>query len=95
MLTLCEGCHGKIHGRTFRRHRELQRIGIDRAMAEGKFKGQPADLHKQGEVILLRIMGLGATEIAKRVGFKRGNVYKVMARGIAAGVARRLRIPVP
>jgi hypothetical protein len=94
LITLCEDCHGRVHGRTFKHHRKLQRVGIERAKVAGVYKGRPPDLHQQGEIILLKIMGIGAGEIAKRVECKRGNVYKVMARGIVARVAKGLMIPV-
>lgn len=39
-LPLCYICHGKVHDRNFKNYRELQRIGIERAKADGKFTGR-------------------------------------------------------
>ena len=39
-VLLCETCHGLIHGKNFVKSRELQRVGIEKAKKEGKFKGR-------------------------------------------------------
>jgi uncharacterized protein YerC len=39
-LPLCYICHGKVHDKNFKNYRELQRIGIEKAKAEGKFIGR-------------------------------------------------------
>lgn len=40
LVSLCYTCHGLIHNKTFNDNwRELQRIGIEKAKAAGKFKG--------------------------------------------------------
>ena len=55
--------------------RDRQRAGIDAAKANGVYKGRPATFDRA------RIVckgGMGATEIAKAVGCKRGNVYKTL-----------------
>jgi hypothetical protein len=73
LITLCEDRHGRVHGRTFKHHRKLQRVGIERARLAGVYKGRGSDMHQQGLIIFFRIMGLGATEIATHAGCKRGN----------------------
>jgi hypothetical protein len=40
LITLCEDCHGRIHGAHFKRHIELTLKGIAGAKAAGKFKGR-------------------------------------------------------
>jgi hypothetical protein len=76
LITLCEVCHGRIHGRTFLNHRKLQRAGITKAREAGTYKGRPATVNE----LRIRSHGLGATEIARIVGCKRGNIYKVLNR---------------
>jgi DNA invertase Pin-like site-specific DNA recombinase len=63
--------------------RDRQRIGIEAAKAQGVYKGRPVTFD-HGKIVALRKEGLGATEIARAVGCKRGNVYKALK---AAGVA--------
>jgi DNA invertase Pin-like site-specific DNA recombinase len=57
--------------------RDRQRAGIDAAKAKGVYKGRPATFDRAG-IVSLRKEGMGATEIAKAVGCKRGNVYKTL-----------------
>ena len=63
---------------TLRRERQLE--GIARAKAAGVYKGRPAviDLNK---VRKLKAQGLGASEIAKRLGIGRASVYRILNRG--------------
>ncbi|EME70202.1 resolvase [Paramagnetospirillum caucaseum] len=58
---------------------ERQREGIAKAKAEGKYKGRkPTAMAKADEVLALRAEGLGATEIAKRLGIGRASVYRAL-----------------
>jgi DNA invertase Pin-like site-specific DNA recombinase len=57
--------------------RDRQRAGIDAAKAKGVYKGRPATFDR-ARIVSLRKEGMGATEIAKAVGCKRGNVYKTL-----------------
>jgi DNA invertase Pin-like site-specific DNA recombinase len=57
--------------------KERQRAGIDAAKAKGIYKGRPATFDR-ARIVALRKEGMGATEIAKAVGCKRGNVYKTL-----------------
>jgi DNA invertase Pin-like site-specific DNA recombinase len=63
--------------------RDRQRVGIEAAKAQGIYKGRPVAFDHR-KIVALRKEGLGATEIARAVGCKRGNVYKALK---AAGVA--------
>ena len=47
------------------------------AVAKGIYKGRPATFDR-ARIVSLRKQGMGATEIAKAVGCKRGNVYKTL-----------------
>ena len=53
--------------------RDRQRAGIDAAKLKGIYKGRPVTFDR-GRIVSLRKEGMGATEIAKAVGCKRGNV---------------------
>ncbi|MCF1708731.1 recombinase family protein [Tabrizicola sp. J26] len=66
---------------------ERQREGIAKAKAEGKYKGRrPTAMAKEPEVRRLRDEGLGASEIAKRLGIGRASVYRALA-GTASNTA--------
>lgn len=58
---------------------ERQREGIARARADGKYRGRkPTARAKAPEVLALRQQGVGATEIANRVGIGRASVYRII-----------------
>lgn len=57
--------------------RDRQRTGIEDAKARGVYKGRPATFDHE-RIVTLRKEGMGATDIAKAVGCKRGNVYKTL-----------------
>jgi DNA invertase Pin-like site-specific DNA recombinase len=57
--------------------RDRQRAGIDAGKAKGIYKGRPATFDR-ARIVSWRKQGMGATEIAKAVGCKRGNVYKTL-----------------
>ncbi|HYG85645.1 MAG TPA: recombinase family protein [Azospirillum sp.] len=58
---------------------ERQREGIAKAKAEGKYKGRkPTAQAKAEEVKALRSQGIGASEIAKRLGIGRASVYRII-----------------
>jgi DNA invertase Pin-like site-specific DNA recombinase len=59
---------------------ERQREGIAKAKGEGKYKGRaPTARAKAGEAAALAKLGVGATEIAKRLGIGRASVYRILA----------------
>lgn len=71
---------------------ERQREGIAKAKAEQKYKGRkPTAKARADEVMALSTQGLGAVEIARRVGIGRSSVYRILDQaGIeAAGGDRR------
>jgi DNA invertase Pin-like site-specific DNA recombinase len=58
---------------------ERQREGIAKAKAAGKYKGRkPTAMAKSEEIRRLRSEGIGATEIAKRLGVGRASVYRAL-----------------
>lgn len=58
---------------------ERQREGIAKAKADGKYKGRkPTAMAKADEVKLLKAEGMGASEIAKRLGIGRASVYRAL-----------------
>lgn len=62
---------------------ERQREGIAKAKAAGKYRGRkPTDPVKVEEAQRLHRAGLGATEIARRIGIGRATVYRVLQRKV-------------
>ena len=57
--------------------RERQMEGISAAKARGVYKGRPATI-QVSKVATLKTQGLGAAEIAKRLGVGRVSVYRVL-----------------
>ena len=57
--------------------RERQKDGIEKAKAEGRYKGRPVTLDA-AEVRKLKAEGVGATDIARRLNCSRSAVYKVL-----------------
>ena len=58
---------------------ERQREGIAKAKAAGKYKGRkPTARAKAKDVLGLHADGVGATEIARRVGIGRASVYRIL-----------------
>ena len=61
---------------------ERQREGIAKAKRDGKYKGRkPTAMAKTADVRRLAAEGIGATEIAKRLGIGRASVYRALAPG--------------
>jgi DNA invertase Pin-like site-specific DNA recombinase len=58
--------------------RERQRAGIEAAKAKGIYKGRKRSIDRDA-VCKLHKEGIGATEIAQRLGIGRASVYKVLA----------------
>jgi len=58
--------------------RERQREGIDRAKAAGVYRGRKPSIDAE-EVRKLRSQGVGASEIAKRLGIGRASVYRALS----------------
>ena len=58
--------------------KERQRAGIEAAKAKGIYKGRKRSIYR-GAVCKLHKEGIGATEIARRLGIGRASVYKVLA----------------
>jgi DNA invertase Pin-like site-specific DNA recombinase len=56
--------------------RERQREGIAKAKAEGRYTGRRPTIDPV-EVMKLKAQGIGATDIAKRLGCGRASVYRV------------------
>lgn len=66
---------------------QRQREGIAAAKAAGKYKGRAPTAKAQSEIVTqLRDEGVGATEIARRLGIGRASVYRILqdADGVAA-----------
>lgn len=57
--------------------KERQRAGIEKAKAEGKYKGRPTSVDHD-KIRSLKAEGMGATAIARELGCTRGAIYKVL-----------------
>jgi DNA invertase Pin-like site-specific DNA recombinase len=58
---------------------ERQREGIAKAKAAGKYKGRaPTARAKSDEVLTLLKGGIGATEVARKLGIGRASVYRII-----------------
>ena len=59
---------------------ERQREGIAKAKSEGKYKGRkPTVMAKSDEIKELKLQGVGATEIARKLNIGRASVYRILA----------------
>jgi DNA invertase Pin-like site-specific DNA recombinase len=58
--------------------RERQREGIQKAKAEGRYRGRKATIDP-GKIAELRKEGLGASAIARKLGIGRASVYRVLS----------------
>ena len=79
-ISLCVEHHGMIHSLrpgSWAHRKELQRIGIEKAKKAGKYKGRKPTIDYK-EVERLWNSGLGATEIAKKMGIYRTTVYRIL-----------------
>ena len=62
--------------------RERQMEGISRAKARGVYKGRRPTIDP-GEVARLKADGMGASEIANRLGIGRASVYRILNGAVA------------
>ena len=58
--------------------KERQRAGIEKAKANGVYKGRPMSLDYD-KIKQLKAEGMGATAIARELGCSRGAIYKALA----------------
>lgn len=68
--------------------RERQREGIDKAKAAGVYRGRKKSID-EAQVLSLLDEGMGASEVAKRLGIGRASVYRIRGRGrsVTVGIA--------
>jgi DNA invertase Pin-like site-specific DNA recombinase len=59
--------------------RERQADGIAKAKEEGRYRGRPAKIDPN-DIAKLRSEGIGASEIARRLGIGRASVYRVITK---------------
>jgi len=53
-IPLCIVCHGKVHNRDFMKIKELQKIGIEKAKANGKYLGRRPETMESEEKFLAK-----------------------------------------
>jgi hypothetical protein len=96
LITLCEDCHGKVHGVAFKDHRKLHRIGVDKAMAAGKFKGRaPTGSRQAGVIRALADQGWTRTRIAEVTQTSERTVYRALVERPCVAQPINLLIPMP
>lgn len=93
LILICVECHGKIHGDVgfFKKRgggfnhtnpldlKQLQRAGIERAKAEGKYKGRQKTARKHRKrVIDMASSGIHKSVIAKTLGIGQASVYRIL-----------------
>ena len=83
LIPLCFECHGLIHGKTFNDNwKELQRIGIEKAKAEGKFRGgQIKKISKEKYLDLKQkwqIKEITKSKFAELLGVSRPTLNKIL-----------------
>ena len=79
-ISLCVEHHGMIHSvrpGSWAHRKELQKIGIEKAKREGKFKGRKPRIDYD-EVKRLWDLGVGPTAIAKQMSIDRTSVYRIL-----------------
>jgi DNA invertase Pin-like site-specific DNA recombinase len=58
---------------------ERQKVGIEKAKGEGKYKGRkPTAKAKSAQVMDLKAQGVGPAEIARKLGIGRASVYRIL-----------------
>jgi DNA invertase Pin-like site-specific DNA recombinase len=65
--------------------KERQADGIAKAKVDGRYKGRPPSIDP-AQIAALEAEGLGATEIAKRLGIGRASVYRVKTSATSVAV---------
>ena len=83
LLSFCSPCHARVHSYGVKRGSmlELQREGINRARAEGKYTGRkPVVSLRTNEVAVLLEMGFTKQQVADQMGIGVASVYR-MTRG--------------
>lgn len=60
--------------------KERQREGIEKAKSEGRYQGRPPSIDA-GAIADMKAQGLGATEIARKLGIGRASVYRLARSG--------------
>jgi len=79
---LCLPCHGKVHKKHFVKSVFLQRVGIEKAKALGKYKGRKIGTFKvkPHKIIELYNQGVSIQEIAEQFNLSKPTVYRCLQR---------------
>jgi hypothetical protein len=84
-IPLCEKCHGKVHNMDFsflrsKGLKEKRRIGIEKAKAEGKYKGTKKRLSDEQQQELKDMVRTGRkiAHVAKHFKITRATVYSYL-----------------
>lgn len=83
LISLCLECHGKIHNKKFNPNwKELQKIGIEKAKKEGKFRGGQIKAINKDKYFKLKndyeTQKITKTLFAKELGVSRPTLNKIL-----------------
>lgn len=85
IVILCEGCHGKVHGRKLR-VTALINEGLRKAKERGVKLGRPGRKYDINKAIKLYKSGLGVRKVATQLGISSGTMYNHLN---ALGIIRK------
>jgi DNA invertase Pin-like site-specific DNA recombinase len=77
LVPLCEACHGLVHNKDFTDWKELQRAGITKAKAEGRYVGRSPKISRI-KVSYLNQIGMSTYKIAAIMGISRMSVHRIL-----------------
>jgi hypothetical protein len=72
-IPLCIVCHGKVHNRDFMKIKELQKIGIEKAKANGKYLGRRPETMESEEKFISKPKRL---KLNNPINNKKANIVK-------------------
>lgn len=83
LAPLCLTCHGRVHNQDFYKSKRLQKEGIAKAKAEGKYTGRkPTAMAKADEVARMYKDGFTIPEIVTSLSISRASVYRCLDKEI-------------
>jgi len=80
-VPLCEGCHGLVHDYNFTHRRNLQKKGIEKAKAEGKYTGRQKGSYKHSpeeikKMLIDREKGMSVTDLSIKYDATPPTIYR-------------------
>ena len=80
LASLCEACHGKVHGKDMCNHRTLSMAGVERARVAGKRIGRPKAHNPERSALVLELQAQGKSvrAIAAATGLSKSAVGRIL-----------------